>query len=99
MLDQFESIVEKITADPVKSLSPYTPGKPEKELKREMGIDTVYKLASNENPVGPSPLAIDAIQRALTQLHRYPDGNAYELREAIASHYFVNHKRDQTSGC
>ncbi|MEC8009592.1 MAG: histidinol-phosphate transaminase [Pseudomonadota bacterium] len=93
MLDQFESIVEKITADPVKSLSPYTPGKPEKELKREMGIDTVYKLASNENPVGPSPLAIDAIQRALTQLHRYPDGNAYELREAIASHYFVNHNQ------
>lgn len=89
MLDPFETIVEKITAESVKNLKPYIPGKPEKELKREMGIDEVYKLASNENPVGPSPMAIDAIQRALPNLHRYPDGAAFELREAIAERFFV----------
>lgn len=89
MLDPFEDIVEKITAKPVKSLKPYIPGKPEKELKREMGIDTVFKLASNENPHGPSQFAIDAIHRALGQLHRYPDGAAFEIREAIAEQYFV----------
>lgn len=93
MLDPFESTVEGITAAPVKSLKPYVPGKPEKELKREMGLNEVFKLASNENPSGPSPLAIDALQRALTQLHRYPDGAAFELREAIAERFFV--KQDQ----
>lgn len=89
MLDPFEVIVEKITAESVKGLHPYVPGKPEKELKREMGLETVYKLASNESPKGPSPLVIDAITRALGQLHRYPDGAAYELRETLAEQFFV----------
>jgi histidinol-phosphate aminotransferase len=67
-------------------LIPYPPGKPIEELTREYGIQKVIKLASNENPLGPSPKALEAIRKALPQLHRYPDGSGYYLKESL-SHY------------
>lgn len=68
-------------------MSPYIPGKPIDEVKRELGLDRVVKLASNENPFGPSPLAIEAVQRAANELHIYPDGAAYHLRAAISAKF------------
>ncbi|SHJ25479.1 histidinol phosphate aminotransferase apoenzyme [Desulfatibacillum alkenivorans DSM 16219] len=66
-------------------IPPYVPGKPMEELERECGITDSIKLASNENPHGPSPKAVEAVKHALTNLHRYPDGAAPELMESIAS--------------
>lgn len=65
---------------------PYVPGKPEEELERELGFapGSTLKLASNENPLGPSPLALAAMQERLPTLHRYPDGAAFSLRQALA---------------
>lgn len=68
----------------VQKLTPYSPGKPLDELEREYGITDAIKLASNENPLGPSPKAKAAIQQAMTELHRYPDGNGFELKQALA---------------
>jgi histidinol-phosphate aminotransferase len=68
----------------IRSLAPYPPGKPIEELEREYGIFDSIKLASNENPLGPSPKAIAAIQQALCNLHRYPDGNCFYLKLAVA---------------
>ncbi|NNK13941.1 MAG: histidinol-phosphate transaminase [Desulfofustis sp.] len=68
----------------IEELSPYPPGKPLDELERDYGITNSIKLASNENPLGPSPLALTAIQAALADLHRYPDGSGYYLSRAIA---------------
>ncbi len=72
--------------DHILSIQAYVPGKPIEELEREYGITDSVKLASNENPLGPSPLAIAAIQNALTRLNRYPDGAAFDLINAIAGH-------------
>jgi histidinol-phosphate aminotransferase len=63
----------------------YQPGKPIEELERELGITGVIKVASNENPLGPSPRALAAIPAALPQLHRYPDAGGFALRRALAS--------------
>ena len=65
--------------DYILSIEPYKPGKPIDELAREYGIERAIKLASNENPLGPSPMAVQAIALALSSLHRYPDGRGYEL--------------------
>lgn len=73
----------------IRSLSPYVPGKPIDELQRELGITRIIKLASNENPLGPSPKALAALNGAQTMLHRYPDGGAYQLRQAIADRWKV----------
>jgi histidinol-phosphate aminotransferase len=70
----------------VLGLSPYVPGKPIAELEREYGVHDIVKLASNENPWGPSPAAIAAIQAALPELWLYPDGGAHDLKQAIARH-------------
>jgi histidinol-phosphate aminotransferase len=66
-------------------IPPYVPGKPIEELRRELGPPYVTKLASNENPLGPSPKAIEAIRRGAADVHRYPDANGFELREALAA--------------
>jgi histidinol-phosphate aminotransferase len=66
------------------SLRPYVPGKPIEELQRELGLSRVVKLASNENPLGPSPKAVAALSEAAATLHRYPDGGGYRLRTALA---------------
>src|SRR5690348_2169091 len=68
----------------IEEIDPYIPGKPIEEVERELGL-TAVKLASNENPLGPSPLALDAARRALAESHRYPDGGSYYLREALAA--------------
>ncbi|TKS59046.1 MAG: histidinol-phosphate transaminase [Nitrospira sp.] len=73
----------------IQSLSPYVPGKPIDELQRELGLTRVIKLASNENPLGPSPKAVAALAGANDTLHRYPDGGAYRLRQAIADRWKV----------
>jgi histidinol-phosphate aminotransferase len=65
-------------------LKPYSPGKPIWEVQREHGLESVVKLASNENPLGPSPLALEAIARHAAELHRYPDADFGELRRALA---------------
>lgn len=73
----------------IRSLSPYVPGKPIDELQRELGLARVIKLASNENPLGPSPKALAALSGAQDTLHRYPDGGAYQLRQALAERWKV----------
>ena len=66
-------------------LVPYEPGKPVEEVQRELGLERVVKLASNEGPYGPFPAALEAIERTSAELNRYPDGGAYRLREALAA--------------
>ncbi len=68
----------------VRELVPYEPGKPVEEVQRELGLERVVKLASNEGPFGPFPAAIEAIERCAGELNRYPDGGAYRLRAALA---------------
>lgn len=77
-------------AQHIRTLTPYPPGKPMKELEREYGISDSIKLASNENPIGPSPKAVAAIREALLELHRYPEGDCYYLRQAVARHLGVD---------
>jgi histidinol-phosphate aminotransferase len=78
-----------LAAPHILALTAYEPGKPEEELKRELGIDDVVKLASNENPYGPSPRAIEAVSGGSLALHRYPDPRGHDLREALAAHHGV----------
>jgi histidinol-phosphate aminotransferase len=79
----------------LRDLAVYQPGKPIEETARELGADAgkIIKLASNENPLGPSPKALAAMRSALPQAHLYPDGGGYYLREALAAKLGVN--RDQ----
>jgi histidinol-phosphate aminotransferase len=76
----------------IRSIAPYQPGKPIAELAREMGLDesTIIKLASNESPLGVSPMARQAIEAAIRDLGRYPDGNGYELKLALSKRYGVS---------
>lgn len=71
----------------VRGLRPYEPGKPLEELEREYGIRNAIKLASNENPLGPSPVAIAAIEKRLAELARYPDGNGFALKKALSARF------------
>ena len=70
--------------DYILSIKPYVPGKPIEALEREYGIKKSIKLASNENPLGPSPMAVKAIQGAIGKLNRYPDGGGYDLIQNIS---------------
>ncbi|MDY6993291.1 MAG: histidinol-phosphate transaminase [Pseudomonadota bacterium] len=74
----------------VQGLQAYPPGKPIAELQREYGLSDVIKLASNESPLGPSPQAVQAVQLALTELARYPDGNGFQLKQALAQQLNVS---------
>jgi histidinol-phosphate aminotransferase len=78
-------------------LVPYEPGKPVEEVQRELGLERVVKLASNEGPHGPFPAAQEAIARAALELNRYPDGGAWRLRSALADRYGVDF--DQVTVC
>lgn len=69
----------------VRGLTPYVPGKPVEELERELGVTNAIKLASNENPLGPSPLALAAMQKASAGIARYPDGGGFALKRALAA--------------
>ena len=73
----------------IDSLVPYVPGKPIEELQRELGLSRIIKLASNENPCGPSPRALAALADATPTLNRYPDGGGHLLRDALSQHWKV----------
>jgi histidinol-phosphate aminotransferase len=81
--------MKRLTHEGIEKLVPYPPGKPIEELEREMGIMGSIKLASNENPLGPSPRAVQAIRESLHTLNRYPDGSGYYLKEKLSSVYSV----------
>jgi histidinol-phosphate aminotransferase len=74
----------------------YIPGKPIEDVARELGLkpEQIIKLASNENPLGPSPKAVAAMQEALLNAHYYPDGGGYHLRTAIAQHFQLTLEND-----
>jgi histidinol-phosphate aminotransferase len=72
------------------ALQPYQPGKPVSELEREYGISDALKLASNESPIGPSPMALKAAKKSLKEMERYPDGNGFALKEALAVRHNVS---------
>jgi histidinol-phosphate aminotransferase len=74
----------------VRDLKAYEPGKPIGELERELGISDIVKLASNENPLGPSPRAIEALKRAAEDVALYPDGNAHALKNALADYHDID---------
>lgn len=75
----------------LRHLPVYQPGRPIEEVARERGLDPagIAKLASNENPLGPSPRAVEAMQAAVRRVHRYPDGNAFHLKQRLAAHLDV----------
>lgn len=77
----------------IRAIAPYQPGKPIAELERELGITGIVKLASNENPLGCSPLAVAAMHEAIKTIALYPDGNGFELKDALSKHYGVEHTR------
>ncbi len=74
----------------LRGLIPYSPGKPIEEVERELGIAGSVKLASNENPLGPSPLALQALRDALPDVHRYPDGSGHRLCRALGERWGVS---------
>ena len=78
----------------VLGLKPYEPGLPLEHTQKKLGLEKMIKLASNENPLGPSPKALDLLQGKLnsfsSELNRYPDGNAYDLKEAISKKYDID---------
>ena len=79
----------EITPSHIRAIFPYAPGKPISELERELGIRDIVKLASNENPLGTSPKALEAAKQALLDAARYPDGNGFELKAAISDRYGI----------
>ena len=81
---------QKLCAPGVAGLQPYQPGKPLSELEREYGITNAVKIASNENPIGISEKVSQFLKDNLNDLSRYPDGNGFELKSALADHYSVD---------
>src|ERR1044071_3064062 len=75
-----------MVGDNITKLVPYRPGKPIEEVKRELGLSRVIKLASNENNIGPSPLALAAMQEAAARVYLYPEGSCHDLRLAVATY-------------
>lgn len=75
----------------IRAIAPYQPGKPISELERELGISGIVKLASNENPLGCSPQAVTAMHEAIKTISQYPDGNGFELKDALSRRYGVEH--------
>jgi histidinol-phosphate aminotransferase len=75
----------------IRAISPYLPGKPISELERELGITGIVKLASNENPLGASAAAVAAMNEAIKTIALYPDGNGFELKDALVKRYGVTH--------
>jgi len=73
----------------IEKLENYVPGKPIEEVQRDLGLEDIDKLASNENPIGPSPKALVEIEKSLTKLHRYPDASGYNLRNKLAKAFNI----------
>ena len=82
------SVVRAALADVIA----YEPGKPEEEVQRELGLERIVKLASNEGAYGPFPAALEALERAAPRLNRYPDGGTYRLRTALAERYDLRYE-------
>ena len=87
MTGRLAEIADSFFRPAVNDLVPYEPGKPVEEVQRELGLERVVKLASNEGPYGPFPQAREAIERCTSELNRYPDGGAYRLRAALAERF------------
>jgi len=84
-----KTAIETLALPGVLGLHAYEPGKPVDELERELGLRNIVKLASNENPLGPSQMVVDAISAALPELSRYPDGNGFALKQVLADRHGV----------
>lgn len=82
-----KKIAEELVPPYIQNLRPYAAGKPIDELAREKGLERITKLASNENPLGPSPFAVREMTNGLWDLHRYPDMHAYRLKKALSDLY------------
>jgi histidinol-phosphate aminotransferase len=78
------------TYDTINDLMPYSAGRPIEEVAKEKGLSRIIKLASNENPMGMSPKAVEAVKEAADDLHRYPDGGAVAIREKLAERHDVD---------
>jgi histidinol-phosphate aminotransferase len=85
--------MKKLVRADIEKLIPYPPGKPIEELERELGITGSIKLASNENPLGPSPRAVEAIAAAVSRLNRYPDGSGYYLKKKLSQKFGIPAER------
>ncbi|MDO8489074.1 MAG: histidinol-phosphate transaminase, partial [Candidatus Omnitrophota bacterium] len=72
--------MEELIRKSALSVKPYIPGKPIEETKRQLGLNEVFKLASNENPLGPSPKAVQAMKKCLSLVNRYPDAQGFYLK-------------------
>ena len=83
-------MIRQLAKKTIFNIQPYVPGKPIDEVKRELGLKSVIKLASNENPYGPSPKALRSLTRAARDVNRYPDGDCFYLRQALAKHLKVS---------
>lgn len=81
--------IQRLAAPGVLALQPYQPGKPVSELERELGIHNIVKLASNENPQGPSPRVVEVLHNAIPEITRYPDGNGYALKNLLMEKHQV----------
>ena len=90
MTRRLPGVDPKLIRPAIAGLVPYEPGTPVEEVQRELGLERVVKLASNEGPYGPFPAALAAIERATLELNRYPDGGAYRLRVALAERHDVH---------
>lgn len=82
--------MKPLAASNISTLKAYVPGKPISELERELGITGSIKLASNENPLGPSPLAMEAVRQHVAEMHIYPDGAAFALRDTLAAFHGID---------
>lgn len=81
-------LIRELVPECIRELAPYVPGKPIEEVERELKTHAI-KLASNENPLGPSPLAVEAAKKALANSNRYPDGSGFYLREALSKKHSI----------
>jgi histidinol-phosphate aminotransferase len=87
--DRLAELADSFFRPALQDVVPYEPGKPIEEVQRELGLERVVKLASNEGPFGPFPRALEALESANRELNRYPDGGAYALRQALAERHDV----------
>ena len=82
--------IGKLAMEGVRTLSPYQPGKPIEELQRELGLDDIVKLSSNENPLGPSQAVLEACNNCFADISRYPDSNGFALKSVLAAKLIVD---------
>ncbi len=76
-------MAKDLVREAIRDLAPYEPGKPIEEVQRELGLDEVMKMASNENALGPSPRAVEAIRAVASEVHLYPDGSGWFLKAVM----------------